>query len=448
MCLITAAPKGTKKRGKDLELFIKNGMDSNTHGSGFAYKRDGQSVVNIHKGFTSAEEIVKAIDKLKLKEDDELIIHHRIGTSGLQNEINMHPFAVSQDDEVLQTVRGQVTTPVMAHNGVFYRFTDRNSNFNDTYHFVQKFISIPEVKDLLVRDPAKFKELFDGLISTNKLAFLFPQRDMVLIGNFKTEDGYYHSNGGYKKYVFDRGGSSANTHANAQMDDEELEAYYEMRYGPCRGVSTNSSNNAPSCAIGNLDKAPESDMVKLSSTFGRFVIANCYSFPIKHVDIQKYNAFHFQLVVKDASISKNVSQYDVLQFTDYDPNAVVNWVTNVSNHNSMIYLEIEKCIKNGSVQLFVKKPLAEHYEGLFKLNEYICGKHNNIPPKSLLKNISKCVNLCTSRRKNPASLIKFREFGTIHLCNLIKINELYNSKKYNEVEAVITNSEIVEDTAS
>ena len=443
MCLITAAPKGTKKRGKDLELFIKNGMDSNTHGSGFAYKRDGQSVVNIHKGFKHADELIEAIDKLKLKKEDELIIHHRIGTSGLQNEINMHPFAISQSDSVLQTVKGQLNVPVMAHNGVFYRFTDRNSDYNDTYHFVQKFVAIPEVTALLERDPNTFKQLFDGILSTNKFAFLFPKRDMVLIGDFKTEDGYYHSNGGYKRYVFDRGGSSANNH----VTEEEMEDYYMEIYGP----RNNNNNHGPNCSIktaANLEISKDNNDVKLSSTLGRYIVANCYSLPIKHINLQKYNAFHFQLVVKDASISSNLSRYDVLQLTDYDPEAVMNWVTNVTNHNTMVCLNIEKCLRDGSLQLYVKKQLCEVYEGLHMLNEYICAKHNNIPPKSLMKNILKSVNICKAKHKTEASLIKFREFKLIHLCHLVKINELYNSVNSIKKDFVITNSEIVEETAS
>lgn len=447
MCLITAAPKGTKKRGKDLESFIKNGMESNTDGSGFAYKRNGQSLVNIHKGFRDFNEMVDAIDKLKLKEEDELIIHHRIGTSGLKNEYNMHPFAVSESDSVLQTTKGSLNVPLMAHNGVFYKFTDRSSNFNDTYHFVQKFIAIPEITSLLTRDPSKFKELFDSMLGTNRLAFLFPNRDMVLIGDFKSEDGYYHSNGGYKRFVYDYGGSSQNN--NSDDEDKDLEEYYLQKYGPSMGVSRSCKSDT--CDISGKNEDTTNKNV-VSTAFGRYIIANCYSFPIKHINIQKYNAHHFALIVKNPSISNNLSKYDVLNITDYDPAAIINWTTNTSNHNIMMGLNIMKCLRNGDLQLYIKKPLCEMYEGLYMLNEYICNKHNNIPPKSLLKNIAKTVNICVARRKNDASIIKFREFKTVHICHLKQINDFYNPvdkiARISNNENVITNSEIVEDTAS
>lgn len=57
MCLITAAPKGVEKKVRDLESFIRQGMSSNTHGSGFAYKKSGTNLIFLHKGFNTASSI-------------------------------------------------------------------------------------------------------------------------------------------------------------------------------------------------------------------------------------------------------------------------------------------------------------------------------------------------------------------------------------------------------
>jgi hypothetical protein len=75
-------------------------------------------------------------------------------------------------------------------------------------------------------------------------------------------------------------------------------------------------------------------------------------------------------------------------------------------------------------------------------------------PKALYKNLAKSIESCQRKRKPNTDLIKFRDFGTIHLGNLKKIYESYTPKSsavlkaVKSDESVITNSEIVEDTAS
>lgn len=457
MCLITAAPKGTKKRGVDLKSFIENGMRSNTHGSGFSYKRDGQTLINIHKGFNTSADIISEIDKLKLTENDELIIHHRIGTSGLRNDINMHPFAVSETDSVLQTVKGSLKTPTMAHNGVFYRFSDHTSDYNDTYHFVKSFIAVPEILNLLTRDPKQFHKMFEPILNSNKLVFLFPKRDMVLIGDFKEEDGYFHSNGGYKSYVFDRGGSSAsntvNTGLDVQMTDEELEEYYgrnsRNRFSP--------NQMAAACQLPETTttkKNDKSEGITVGDAYGRFIQANCYEFPYKHIAINDMTAHHFMLIVVNPSIGNTFKKNDVLVLTDYKPDVLANWVTNLSNHNTMTAINIEKCLKNGDVRIFIKKPMNSLYEGLYKLNAYITNKHEGTPPKSLIKNLTKLINLSQNKKKQNTDYVKFRDFGVILLAHMKKIQKMYELesdklvKSSKDEDVVITNSEIVEDTAS
>ena len=48
----------------------------------------------------------------------------------------------------------------------------------------------------------------DRIIDTDKIALLFPDRDLELIGKWVEDNGYFHSNTGYKSYTFDRGGIS------------------------------------------------------------------------------------------------------------------------------------------------------------------------------------------------------------------------------------------------
>lgn len=46
------------------------------------HKKEGEYFVHVEKGFFKFDELMAAIEKANLKDEDELVIHHRIGTSG------------------------------------------------------------------------------------------------------------------------------------------------------------------------------------------------------------------------------------------------------------------------------------------------------------------------------------------------------------------------------
>lgn len=211
MCLITVCPKGTNKNMEAIESFIDRGMSSNNQGSGFAYKRNGQNEIVLSKGYFDRNDLKKALIEANLNENDELIIHHRIATSGKDRLLNTHPFIIDFDFEEITKVYKVTDKPVMAHNGVFAGYGEKiDDNFNDTVHWIHVWLSNPQILNLLKNNPEDFVKRYDKVasISYNKLAFLFPDRDLLTIGAFIEDNGYLHSNGGYKEYVYDRGGSS------------------------------------------------------------------------------------------------------------------------------------------------------------------------------------------------------------------------------------------------
>lgn len=446
MCLITAAPKGTKKRGKDLKSFIERGMSSNTDGSGFAYKRNGSNLIYLSKGYREVSKIVEAIDKAKLKPEDEIIIHHRIGTSGLANEYNMHPFAVSESESVLDITEGEINVPAMAHNGVFYKFTDRQSIHNDTYNFVQQFIGIPEITALLKRSPEKFKSLFDGILSTNKLAFLFPDKDMLLLGNFVEDSGYFHSNSGYKSYVFDHGGSStAAASASSryfsdfeELSDEDIERMYG--YGP---------RQSSQLTLGQGSQGSGFSGVVYGSV--AWLKQNGILLKPKFVWLSEHTQHHFKFII-NRTISVNFPTDSVLSLTDYNDEALINWVINDSNNNTMTGLNIKKLINDGTLSVYVLPKFDYIYKGLSNLMFYI--ESRGRVTASLMKNINKALGVKSSRSKKDSDYIKFRDYGTIMKGNLkiikanFEVSDVMRVIKSENDEPVITNSEIVEDTQS
>jgi hypothetical protein len=200
MCLISIAPKGMDKYSEFFIKAIRQGATNNSDGSGFAVKYVN-GVIYIHKGFKTPDELIDALKEKKIPRAAELVVHSRIGTSGLVSTENCHPFVVNEHNSIILKNKEYITDfPVMAHNGVFSKFTDRQSIYSDTYHFVQKFLGVPEVRDILERDLEKFSFLFkDNFINFNKIAILFPKKDkeMITIGDFTEEKGYKFSNRGY-----------------------------------------------------------------------------------------------------------------------------------------------------------------------------------------------------------------------------------------------------------
>lgn len=200
MCLITVCPKGSNKNSEELKKAIKTAGVTNKDGAGFMYKRASTKKVYISKGYMSPEALLSAIEKHKLKDQDELVIHQRIGNKGAKNTFMCHPFVVAGDQDTILANHCYVNVPTMVHNGTFTKYSKTNSDFSDTYYFVEQFISNEFILGLLKSDLELFKTVFTDILSTNRLVFLFPNEDKPLIklGSFTEDNGYFFSNESYK----------------------------------------------------------------------------------------------------------------------------------------------------------------------------------------------------------------------------------------------------------
>lgn len=209
MCLISILPKGTKKNTQEVHEFIKNGFNCNKDGSGFMYKRNGDNKITIDKGYFNLTKLIDSIDSLKLTEDDELVIHHRIGTSGLVSAENTHPFLISDVESEINVADITINKPALVHNGMIFgiqEYMRMNTNFCDTYAFARYFMSNKYVMGLFLNNRNIFKDFADRLLGTDKLCILFPDRDLEKYGYFIEKNGYFHSNDGYCNYTKNVGG--------------------------------------------------------------------------------------------------------------------------------------------------------------------------------------------------------------------------------------------------
>lgn len=213
MCLISVLPKGKEKYNEDVIKFITNGFNSNKDGSGIMWKRNGISSVNVRKGFFKLNEILSFIKKLKLGLEDELVVHHRVGTQGRCDAENTHPFVVSNDHKTCISVKGEFKLPIIMHNGVFRGVMRFNKEgYSDTYSFTHALMSRKYIMDMLLEDKDLFEEVFGDYINRSKLCILFPDRDLITVNYFIEDKGYLHSNECYKDSSWrDTGGRSMNS---------------------------------------------------------------------------------------------------------------------------------------------------------------------------------------------------------------------------------------------
>lgn len=198
MCLISVCPAGTKKYTDEVESFIRSGFITNGDGSGFMYKKKGDSFVYVKKGFKDPLKLIEALKQAKLSDEDELVFHHRIGTSGLISAENTHPFVISNDHDTIINTNIKVDKPCIVHNGMFSvpRFQKMNPNFSDTYAFTRYILY--HTINLFKEETQLFLDNFDQIIGWSKMCVLFPDRDLIMTGNFDECNGYFHSNQGYK----------------------------------------------------------------------------------------------------------------------------------------------------------------------------------------------------------------------------------------------------------
>ncbi|MDO4501386.1 MAG: hypothetical protein Q4B60_08985 [Erysipelotrichaceae bacterium] len=188
MCIIAVKPEMAKMFDEDIirQMFMRN-----PDGAGYMYVENGN--VRIRKGFMKVEDLLNDLDQHNF-EGKNLVLHFRIGTSGLKDGLNTHPYPVYEENAL-----DCVASIGMAHNGVLHDFTPKwGSKINDTQTFIHEVLQ--RLDKGFIEDEEKLF-LIEKIIGTNRLAFLDQDDSITLLGDFIEEDGCYYSNSSYKPPV-------------------------------------------------------------------------------------------------------------------------------------------------------------------------------------------------------------------------------------------------------
>lgn len=319
MCLISVLKKGTEKNSDKVLAFIRRGASSNTHGSGFMYKRDGTNKVIISKGYFNVDKMIDHYLSLKLTKKDEAVFHHRIGTSGGQTRENTHPFVLSTDDKETRKLDLETDKPCLVHNGVFIgldEYENKNIEMSDTYAFSRYIMSNSNIMNIFLEDRQLFSTLFDRIIGTDKLCILFPDRDLQTYGKYHEDEGYMHSNYGYYTYVRNVGGKEWDVddsdHALGigfqSSSAKNNSSFCHIKPKP-ESLNTNAINNSFQLQLPGTTIKPLTKIVLLDASYVT-------------LDVDNYK--HFRYIRKgDWNHLVDKSKAELMDVSDFDINVLL-----------------------------------------------------------------------------------------------------------------------------
>lgn len=329
MCLISILPKGTEKINEKTIAFIKSGMSCNRDGSGFMYKKDGDNKVYVKKGYFNIDFMLNDLKELDLKENDELVIHHRIGTGGSVTGVNTHPYLIDNSEDTKFT-EGVFEKPCIVHNGYIFNIADLellNPKFSDTYAFARYFLTKPYVLNILNEFPQDFEFMFSKFLGNSKLCILRPEGEMIKIGNYIEDNGYLHSNNGYCSYVHNRGGVEENFPIRIGKKNTDFTTNYSKQFS--EGFSNINNlfpqSSQPAKKLYQMNKMDDS-IIKLSKdNFHHFLFINK----------EQYNS---NAEKKDSERSPLKSY--ILQ--NFDDSLYLNITESKNTINSKIWLAVDR----------------------------------------------------------------------------------------------------------
>ena len=157
--------------------------NNNPDGAGFVIHRPGHDCLLIQKGFMTLNSLLAALKASAIQEQDTVVYHFRIATSGGVSPANCHPFPVSADVDDLKSLVIACKS-AFAHNGVLGK---GEKELSDTQLYILNTLSGYEsIKDSL----PKILEDTAG----SRTAILSADGYIWLTGKWVEKDGYYFSN--------------------------------------------------------------------------------------------------------------------------------------------------------------------------------------------------------------------------------------------------------------
>ena len=200
MCIIVAKPAGVARPTEDV---LKTCWNNNSDGAGFMYRDPRTGKVIIKKGYMHYKEFIKAIEDSNLTDEDAIVYHFRITSSGGTSPENTHPFPISRNMDDLKLLKLSCGVG-MAHNGVL---GSGKGTHSDTQLYITEVLSEPTVLKGILSGNKVITKLVEADITGSKFAIL-DKSSLLLLGSGwikgseTDEPSLYYSNSSYKARTY------------------------------------------------------------------------------------------------------------------------------------------------------------------------------------------------------------------------------------------------------
>ena len=172
------------KNGTITDEELRNSFENNSDGAGIAYTHNKE--LRIVKGIFDVETFIITVRQAEKLADNNMLIHCRIGTSGLNDKDNTHPFMINNNI-------------CLIHNGVLHVDVPKGSKINDTQIFINSYMKGIK-NDTIMKNKTYHNILEDMIGSSNKFVIMNNKGEFTIInekaGNW--ENGCWFSNNGHK----------------------------------------------------------------------------------------------------------------------------------------------------------------------------------------------------------------------------------------------------------
>lgn len=172
------------KNGTITDEELRNSFENNSDGAGIAYTHNNE--LRIVKGIFDVETFIKTVRQAEKLADNNMLIHCRIGTSGLNDKENTHPFVINNNI-------------CLIHNGILHVDVPKGSKINDTQIFINSYMK--GIKNSTIMNNKTYHTILEDMIgSSNKFVIMNNKGEFTIInekaGNW--ENGCWFSNNGHK----------------------------------------------------------------------------------------------------------------------------------------------------------------------------------------------------------------------------------------------------------
>jgi predicted glutamine amidotransferase len=183
---------------------FQHSFENNPDGCGMAYI-DGKKMV-VEKELSSWQSMYQKYVEARQSTSKPILLHFRIGTSGIKDERNIHPFLINNNLSLI-------------HNGMI-SYNSIDEDFSDTWHFTELLKSLKNPNNLLNSNSLEF-QMLSAFTKGSKIALLHTNGNFSILNEDagKWVDDTWYSNETYKECsYFNVGGKQVSK--KSYFDDE------------------------------------------------------------------------------------------------------------------------------------------------------------------------------------------------------------------------------------